>query len=325
MASTKYKSVYIADYSTIIGPKEKISKLKNYDFYLQDYYFEEKTFELAEVKMQRVVLDHLLNKNKLKDINIDLLLGGDLTDQISITNMCGEQFNIPFLGLYNACATFAESLIVGASFLDNITKYNNILTITSSHNLTAEKQFRFPIEYGSPRKLTSTFTTTGAVATLLTKLKGKIKIESSTIGRIVDMGITDASNMGAAMAPAAVSTLINHLNDLKRKPEYYDLILTGDLGCVGKNIFEKYLDRKYQIKLTNYLDAGCEIFLKKEEFGAGGSGPVCLPLVLFDKILLNKKYKRILIIATGALHSPILINQKNTIPAIAHAVSLEVL
>ena len=325
MASIKYRSVYIADYSTIIGPKEKISKLKNYDFNLNDYYFDENTFELAEVKMQRVIIDNLLKKNKLKDSNIDLLLGGDLTNQISITNMCGEQFDIPFLGLYNACATFAESLIVGASFLDNLTKYNNILTITSSHNLTAEKQFRFPIEYGSPRKLTSTFTTTGGVATLLTKLKGKIKIESSTIGRIVDLGITDANNMGAAMAPAAASTLINHLTDLKRKPEYYDLILTGDLGCVGKNIFEKYLEKNYYLNLKNYLDAGCEIYPKKEEFGSGGSGPVCLPLVLFNKILPNKKYKKILIIATGALHSPILVNQKNSIPAIAHAVSLEVL
>lgn len=325
MASFKYNNVYLSDYSTIVGPLEKNSKLRNFNFYLDDYYYHEKTFEIAEIKMQKTVIDDLLNKNKMKDIEINLLLGGDLTNQISITNTCAKNFNIPFLGLYNACATFPESLIIGANFLNDIKNYNNIITITSSHNLTAEKQFRFPIEYGSPKPKTATFTVTGAVATLLTNVKSKIKIESATIGKVVDMGIIDANNMGAAMAPAAAWTLMDHLNELKRKSNYYDLILTGDLGCVGKTIFEEYLQRNYNLKLNNYLDAGCEIYLKKEEFGSGGSGPACLPIVLFNKILFNKKYKKILIIGTGALHSPILVHQKNSIPAIAHAVSLEIL
>ena len=139
------------------------------------------------------------------------------------------------------------------------------------------------------------------------------------------MGITDANNLGAVMAPAAASTLYEHLNDLKRDLNYYDLILTGDLGCVGSEIFKEYCLQNYNLKLKRYLDAGCELYLKSQETYAGGSGPACLPLVLFNKILPISKYKKILIIGTGALHSKTFVNQKNPIPAIAHAVSLEVL
>lgn len=324
MASVIYKSVYLTDFCSIVGPIEKESKLKNYDLAMTDYYYKEKTFEAAEIKMQKVVIDNLLNKTKMQDSNIDLLVGGDLNNQIAITSYSAKNFNIPFLGLYAACATFPASLIIAANFLDKMA-YKNIITITSSHNLTAEKQFRFPIEYGSPRPKTATFTATGAIATLLTNLVGKIKIESSTIGNVVDMGIKDANNMGAVMAPAAAATLLKHLTELNRKADYYDLILTGDLGCVGAEIFKEYLNQNYHLKLKHYFDAGCELFLQREEMGAGGSGPACLPLVLFNRILGQKKYKKILIIGTGALHSPVLVNQKKSIPAIAHAVSLEVL
>ena len=158
----------------------------------------------------------------------------------------------------------------------------------------------------------------------MSKKKGKIKIESSTIGTPVDMGISDANNLGAVMAPAAASTLMMHLQELKRDVDYYDLILTGDLGCVGGKILQEYVEKTYNIHLKKYLDAGCELFLNSQETYAGGSGPVCLPLVLFNKILNYKKYKKILIIATGALHSVTLVNQKQPIPAIAHALSLEV-
>lgn len=324
MASIKYKNVYLNDYYTIVGPLEKESKLKKYDIALDDYYYKENTFEMAEIKMQNVVIDNILNKNKLKNSDIDLLVGGDLTNQISVTNYSAKCFNFPFLGLYSACATFPESLIVGANFLDNV-NYKKVITVTSSHNLTAEKQFRYPIEYGAPKPHTATFTATGSVSTLLSKLSGNIKIESATIGTPIDMGISDANNLGAVMAPAAASTLCTHLDDLKRNPDYYDLILTGDLGCVGGDIFKEYLKRKSKIKLKNHLDAGCELFLSSQDTYAGGSGPVCLPLVLFDRIIPSEKYKKILIIGTGALHSSTLVNQKKSIPAIAHAVSLEVL
>ena len=323
MASTKYKDVYLNDYFTLVGPLEKESHLKKYNMFMDDYYFGEKTFELAEIKMQKIVIDNLMQRNCLKNADVDLLVGGDLTNQIAITSYSAKNYNFPFLGVYSACATFVESLIVASNFIDS-NNYKKIVSVTSSHNLTAEKQFRYPIEYGAPRPHTATFTTTGAVATFLSKKKGKIKIESSTIGTPVDMGISDANNLGAVMAPAAASTLMMHLQELKRDVDYYDLILTGDLGCVGGKILQEYVEKTYNIHLKKYLDAGCELFLNSQETYAGGSGPVCLPLVLFNKILNYKKYKKILIIATGALHSVTLVNQKQPIPAIAHALSLEV-
>ena len=323
MASILFKNIYIEDYYSIVGPVEKDSRLKYYDSALNDYYFNEKTFELAEIKMQKMAIDNLLEKHHYKTNNIDILIGGDLLNQISVTNYSARNYNIPFLGLYAACSTFAESLIIGANILNN-NNFKKALLITSSHNLTAEKQFRYPVEYGSPKSATSTITATGAVSTLLTKDISKVKIESVTIGRIIDLGINDANNLGAVMAPAAASTLKQHLIELNRDSNYYDLILTGDLGCIGVDIFKKIIKKTYNMVLNNYLDAGCELFLKSQDKNAGASGPVCLPLVLFNKILKQKKYKKILIIATGALHSPTMVNQHQTIPAIAHAVSLEV-
>ena len=292
MASTKYKNIYLTDYVTLGGPLERESHLKNFDFVMDDYYYGEKTFEQAEIKMQGEVIDKILKKNALKNSDVSLLVGGDLNNQIAITSYNAKNYNFPFLGVYSACATFVESLIVASNFVNSL-GYRKILTITSSHNLTAEKQFRYPTEYGAPRPHTATFTTTGAVATLVSKKESKIKIESSTIGTPVDMGISDANHMGAVMAPAAASTLMMHLQELNRSADYYDLILTGDLGCVGKKILEDYLETNHNIKLKKYLDAGCELFLDSQETYAGGSGPACLPLVLFNKILTTKKYKKI--------------------------------
>ena len=323
MASFKFKNVYLNDYYTVVGPLEKNSHLRRLDLVMDDYYIGEKTFEQAEVKMQRLVIDSILAKNNLSVSSIDLLVGGDLTNQIAVSNYSAKNYNIPFLGLYSACATFTESLIVGSTLIDS-GKCKKVIGITSSHNLTSERQFRYPVEYGAPKPHTATFTTTGAVSTLLSRTYGKIKVESATIGVPTDLGITDANNMGAAMAPAAASTIASHLASLKRDENYYDLVLTGDLGCVGSNILKDYLEIVYNIKLKKHLDAGCELYLDSQETYAGGSGPACLPIVLFNKILLNKKYKKILLVATGALHSPTTVNQHGTIPSIAHAISLEV-
>lgn len=320
----KFKNVYLNDYFTVVGPLENMSCLRKIDLKMDDYYFGEKTFELAEVKMQKIVIDNIIKRNNLKVSDIDVLIGGDLTNQIAISNYSAKDYNIPFLGVYSACATFAESLILGSILVDS-NKMKKVMGITSSHNLTAERQFRYPVEYGAPRPHTSTFTATGAVSTLLSKKESNIKIESATIGVPVDLGITDANNLGSAMAPAAASTILKHLNKMKRDASYYDLVLTGDLGCVGSKIMEDYLNQTYNIRLKKYLDAGCELYLDSQKTYAGGSGPSCLPIVLFNKILLNKKYKKILIVATGALHSPTTVNQRNTIPGIAHAISLEVL
>ncbi len=323
MASFQFSNVYIKDSFTIAGPLESEGQIHKFDLTMDDYYYHEKTFLSAEIKMQKVVVDNLLYRNKLNQ-KIDLLIGGDLSNQLTITNFAMKDFSIPFLGVYNACATFAESLAIASTFIE-AGFIKNAIVITSSHNLNAERQFRFPIEYGAPRAKTTTFTATGAVGALLTNVPSSIKIESATIGKIEDYDQKDATHMGAVMTPAAVSVLMDHLKDLKRTVDDYDVILTGDLGEIGTEIFKEFLKINYNIKIKNHIDAGCEIFLKSQEVYSGSSGPVTLPLVLFNKILKNKKYKKILLIATGSLHSKDTTNQKKTIPSIAHAISLEVL
>lgn len=324
MASIKYNNCYINDSYSIVGPMEKMGKIKNYDYTIEDYYFGEKTFENAEIKMQKKAIDSLLLNNKLNESNIDILVGGDLFNQIGITSKALENYNISFLGTYSACATFVENIIISSNMLSN-RNIKKAIAITSSHNLTAEKQFRYPVEYGSPKYKSNTFTATGCVACLLSNNESNIKVESSTIGQVINMGIKDVNNMGAIMAPAAASTIVKHLEETKRNINYYDVVLTGDLGTVGSTILKQYLEISYGIKIKNHIDAGMEIYTENQDINAGSSGPVSLPLVLFNKILKNKKYKKILIVGTGSLHTPTLVNQKNSISAIAHAVSLEVI
>lgn len=323
MASKIFKNVYLTDYKTVVGPLERMSHLKKFDFYIDDYYFGMKTFEEAEVKMQRLVIDKLLQDNNLPLCMVDILIGGDLTNQIAITSGAVSVYPTSFLGVYSACATFAENLFLASLLVESGT-LKKVVTTTSSHNLTAERQFRYPVEYGTPRPHTSTFTSTGAVACFVSKKPSHLKIESATLGNVVDLGVSDANNLGAAMAPAAASTVVRHLTELKRDADYYDLILTGDLGSVGSLLLIDLLKTNHNINLKKHLDAGSELYLNSQNTYAGGSGPACLPIVLFNKILLNKKYKKILLVATGALHSPTTVNQKKSIPAVAHAVSLEV-
>ena len=324
MASKKFNNVYIKNSFSLAGPVEKQGSIKDYDLVMDDYYFQAKTFEQAEIKMQKTVIDNLLNRSKLINSEVDLLVSGDLSNQISVSSYAASNYSIPFFGVYSACASFVQSLITGADFLDNKRK-GNVICVTSSHNLHAEKQFRFPIEYGAPKPTTTTFTATSTVACLLTKEQTNIKIESYTIGKVIDMGCKDASHMGAVMAPAAANVIMSHLTELERDINYYDLILTGDLGCIGSKILSEFLKRAYGLKMKQHLDAGCELYLKcKEETYAGASGPVALPLYLFNKVLKQKKKQKILIVGTGSLHNPFFVNQKLSIPAVAHAVSLEV-
>ena len=324
MSSIKFNNVYINNYYSIAGPMEKVGQIRKFDATLDDYYFGERTFELAEIKMQKTVVENLLYREKCTTMEIDCIIGGDLTNQIATSSYTARKFKIPNLGIYSACATFAEALIISANFIDS-KKMKKVIAITSSHNLVAEKQFRFPVEYGAPKKKTSTFTATGSVGALVTGVASNIKIESATIGMTVDLECKDANHLGAAMAPAAADTIKRHLTDLKRDINYYDIILTGDLGNIGSKILREYLEINYNIKLKKHVDAGEQIFAQSQNVKSGASGPVSLPLVLFNKVLRNTKLKKILIVGTGALHSPSLLNQKDTIPAIAHAVSLEVL
>ena len=204
----------------------------------------------------------------------------------------------------------------------------NAVASTSSHNNAAEKQFRYPVEYGGPKRKTTTFTSTGGASAYLSRDKKGIKVESATLGTVVDLGITDVYHMGAVMAPAAAKTIYDHLRETKREVGYYDLILTGDLGIYGKDILKDYMQTEYSIELKNYDDCGSMIYdVENQSVYAGASGPACAPLVTYGYIfdqMKKKDIRRVLLVATGALMNTTMVNNKNTIPAIAHAISLEV-
>lgn len=319
----KYENIFINETSLVGGPYEKKGPLKKYfDKTYDDLYFKEETFEKAESHLAKESMEILLKKSNLTKENIDLIIAGDLLNQLSSSHYAFAEAQIPFIGVYSACATSVLSLIIGANILKN-SDNKNIICTTSSHNNSAEKQFRYPIEYGAPKKESSTFTVTAGVSTLISKKKSNVKIESSTLGQIIDSKQKDVNNMGAVMAISAAHTIYKHLIDTRRKIDYYDLIITGDLGKYGKEILKEYLKKNYNIELKNYEDAGMKIFSSKE-VKAGASGPPCLPIFSYGKILKEKKHKKILLVATGALMSQTMNNQKLSIPSISHAISLEV-
>ncbi len=328
--TTIYKNVYIKETATIAGIYEANGPLKKYfdKTYTKDLYFNEKSWEKAEIKLLREVTALILRKSRTKEKDVDVILSGDLSNQIAASNYAMREFDIPFLGIYNACATSSEGMIIAANFIEGKISKNCIIT-TSSHNTAAEKQYRNPTEYGTPKPDTATFTSTGSAAILLTNEKTTIKVDASTIGKVIDKKIKDVNHMGAVMAPAAADTIYRHLTDLKRSPEDYDLILTGDLGIYGKEILLEYLKKAYNLDIhKQYNDCGTMLYdRKKQPVFAGGSGPVCSALVNFGYIyhqLKEKKLKRVLLVPTGALFSPTLFFQKESLPAIAHAISLEV-
>lgn len=325
----QYKNVYLNDCVSLAGPIESKGPLgKYFDKCYSDMRNSSKTFELGEIKMHRDSINFLLKKlNKKKD-EIDIHIAGDLLNQIASSNFTSSTLSIPFIGVFAACSTFTLSLALAATLIDS-KKANNALVSTSSNNCTAERQFRQPVEYGGPKKKTATFTVTGSVASYLSRKKGIIKVTSSTIGRVIDYNIKDVYNMGAVMAPAAADTIYRHLTNTNTKPSDYDLILTGDLGRYGKDILKEYMKIEYNMTLDNLDDSACMIYdLERQKVNAGGSGPACIALVFasyIKKLMLEKSLRRVLLVATGALLSQTTANEKLTIPAISHAVSLEVL
>lgn len=328
--TTKYNNVFIEDTYTVCGNYENDGPLSKYfdKKHEKDMYFGEKSWEKAEVHLLKEAADNILKKNKLKEKDIDLLISGDLQNQIAASDYMARDLDIPFLGIFEACSTISEGVILGSTFLEN-KMCNRVMVTTSSHNMVSEKQFRNPTEYGTPKPKTATLTTTGAVSILLSNKKSRVKVESSTIGKVVDMGTTDVNHMGAVMAPAAGDVIYNHLSDTQREPDYYDLILTGDLGVYGKEILKDYMLTKYNITLSdNYNDCGTMIYdIDTQPVFAGGSGPVCSALVVFGyvyKEMLKGKFKKVLIVPTGAIFSPTFTFQKESIPAIANCISLEV-
>ena len=325
----KYNNVYLEETSTVVGPYEYKGPLSNsFDKVYDDLYIGEKSFEQAEVKLLEDSISVLLNKSNKEKEDIDVIISGDLQNQITASCYAVEKYNIPFLGIYSACASSIEGMIIASSMLES-KKIKNAIVSTSSHNMVSEKQFRNPTEYGAPKPMTSTFTATGGASVLLTNKKCNIKLEAATIGKVISKKQKDPLNMGAVMAPAAADTIYNHLKDLNRTIDDYDFILTGDLGMVGKEILKDYMKKAYKIDISKkYNDTGTMLYgLKKQkEVHSGGSGPVCCPLVCYSEIipmLRKKKIKRVLIAATGALFSPTFVFQHKDIYSISHVISLE--
>lgn len=325
-----FRNVYLDNASTVCGPYEAKGPLsKNFDKkYTDDLYCKERSFEKAEIRLLEDSIKILLKKTKLTPKDIDLIISGDLLNQI--TSSCYGALNLksPFLGIYTACATSIEGMLIASTFIDS-GKVNNALISCSSHNMSSEKQFRNPTEYGSPKPMTATFTATGGASVLLSNKPSKVRVVNGLIGTIVDYNQKDAFNMGAAMAGAAADTLYKYLSETNTKASDYDLILTGDLGKYGKEILKELMLSEYNIDLSkNYNDCGTMLYdlENQKEVMAGGSGPVCSALVNYSTIikgLMENKYKKVLLIATGALFSPTMLFQKMNILSIANLICLE--
>ncbi len=328
-------NTYIKETASIVGPKEKDGPLMEYfDNCLEDEFWGEKSWEKAESKIIKETINLLLQKGKLSPDQVDFCFAGDLLNQCIASSFAYRESNIPYIGLFGACSTFVESIIAGSSFIDSFAA-TNVICSASSHFCSAEKQFRFPLELGNQRPPSSQWTVTGCGSVILTNDKNslpnnfpKIKVTSFTPGKIVDMGIKDANNMGAAMAGSAKDTLLTHLKDLDRKPSYYDGIFTGDLGYIGKDILtDLCLSEGYNIK-NNYEDCGVLIFDKNsQDTHSGGSGCGCIATTFSGYIynqLSNSNLRKILLIATGALTNSTSSQQGESIPGIAHAISIEI-
>lgn len=327
MFSHLLDNVYIWDTGTVCGILEHQGPLgKYFDKYYQDYYCHEKTFEKAERRMLRDSLDICLKKIDLQENDIDLYLGSDLMNQNTTVHYLARDLSKPFIGIYGACSSFTLTLALGSLLIEG-GFVDKVMTMVSSHNATAERQYRYPVEYGVQKKTMSTFTATAGVSTCITNMKTSIRIDAITLGRVIDYNQTDPNDMGRAMAPAAYDTFMNHMQDLNRSVNDYDLIVTGDLSHYGLKIFKKMLKRE-KIDTTNINDCGCLLYdASRQNVFQGGSGCGCSALVTMGylyTLLKEKKLKHVLIIATGALLSPIMTAQKESIPSVAHAVSLEV-
>ena len=316
----------IVECASIVGPKEAEGPLAKYfDQTLDDEFWGEKTWEKAESKIIKETVNTVIQKAGISASEIDCMFAGDLLNQCISSSFGLRELNIPFFGVFGACSTFVESLSLGAICAESFA--NKVLCATSSHFCSAEKQFRFPLELGNQRPPTSQWTVTGSGSAILSKDGSGPYITHITPGKIIDMGIKDGHNMGAAMAPSFADTLITHFSDTGRSPNYYDAIISGDLGYVGKDIAIDLLKTNgYNIK-NNYNDCGVLIFDKeKQDTHSGGSGCACCGTVFsgyFFKQLKEKKIKRLLLIATGALMNSTSSQQGESIPGIAHAISIE--
>ncbi len=316
----------ILSYASTAGKKEGEGPWGAwFDLVVSDTKMGERTWEKGECSFQKHTLRQALKKASLSPDKLDLLLSGDLLNQCTASSYAARDIGIPFFGLYGACSTMAESLALAAMLTEGgFGPY--IAAMTSSHFCTAERQYRMPLEYGSQRTPTAQWTATGCGAVLVTPDGNGPYITHVTIGSIQDWGIKDPANMGAAMAPAAYATLRHHFKDTGRTPEDYDLIVTGDLGSLGMQLVRELAERD-QMKLgPRYNDCGVMLYdTKRQQVACGGSGCGCSALMLTGPILRQMEQgilHRVLFCGTGALHSPLSLGQKESIPGICHAVAL---
>ncbi|MBM7586553.1 stage V sporulation protein AD [Bacillus pakistanensis] len=320
-------------YSTGVvgGPFEKQGRLaEDFDSFYDDLWMGEDTYEKANRTLIEDAVNLALEKGNIQSDQVQFFLSGDLINQITPSSFAARTSKIPYFGLFGACSTSMEGLAL-ASFIVDSQGAENVVTGASSHNAATEKQFRYPTEYGSQKPPTAQWTVTGAGYAVVTNglnAVGKMpRVTSATIGKVLDLGFTDPFNMGGAMAPAAVDTIVQHFQDLERDPSYYDLIITGDLAKIGRETALELLEQKgYTLNEDQFMDCGLLIYDANQPVQSGASGPGCSAAVLYGHLLNQMKkgvYQKILVVATGALLSPLTFQQDETIPCIAHAVSVE--
>jgi len=309
------------------GPFEGKGKISSsFDKIHDDIWINEKSFE----KAQRIIFEDAckiaLEKHGVNEDQVNYFIGGDLINQITPSTFTAKTLAIPYFGLFSACATSMEGLAL-AAFIINSGGAQNILTGTASHNAATERQFRYPSEYGGQKPPTAQWTVTGAGCALVSNVGNGPVVTKATIGKVIDMGLTDPFNMGGAMAPAAVDTIIRHVADFQITPDHYDVILTGDLGEIGLAAsYDLLREKGFDIDEGHIVDCGLSIYNDDQTIHAGASGTASSAVATYGHFLeqLKKgKYNKILVVATGALHSPLTVQQNESIPCIAHAVAIE--
>ncbi len=312
---------------TICGPFEGNGKIPNdFDTIHADLWLDQDSYEKAQKVMFEEACAKAIEKAGLTKEKIDFLLGGDLINQITPTSFASRTLSAPYIGLFGACSTSMEGLALASLIVDS--DYGkNVLAGTASHNTATEKQFRYPTEYGGQKPPTAQWTVTAAGAAVVSKQGDGPVVTSATLGRVIDMGMTDPFNMGGAMAPAAVDTITAHLKDRNIDASYYDYIFTGDLGSIGREIaLDLFKKHSIPIDKEKFQDCGLLIYKDDQPVFAGGSGCGCSAGVTYGHLLNRMKQgeiKRMLVVATGALLSPLSFQQNETIPCIAHAVAIE--
>ena len=321
------KNISIRSAYSVVGPMEANGPLHSFfDELLEDDTLKEKSYEKAESAMLRKVYDGLIKKCGIRQDEIDMFIGGDLLNQIIATTYAVRGYESAYYGVYNACSTFSLAIQIASNYIES-SSFNNIIVSASSHFSSAERQYRTPLELGCKNPPTAQRTVTGAGGLLLSSEASKVRIKNMTAGKVVDFGIKDPFDMSSAMAPAATDTILTHFNATKTNFQDYDLVLTGDLSEKGVSIVSDML-KDLGFPSTNLTDCGKLIYNRqKQNVGGGGSGAGCSTVVfcgyIYD-LMLKEKLKKVLFVPTGALLSPTSTLQKESIPAIAHAVCFEV-